>query len=159
MTIADRNPVGVVSRDEAQEQGLSRFRTGRPCRAGHLAERFVSNRQCVACNAAQARLREENRSHTDPSYRMYRNVQRRSGQVLQGRSSPSEALGCDHPTLRDHISGRFRDGMEWSRYGQWEVDHIVPLSSARSEAELLELCRFKNLQPLWKRDNQMKGGA
>lgn len=79
--------------------------------------------------------------------------------MLKGRYSPRQALGCDHATLREHISARFREGMMWARYGQWEVDHIVPLSAARSEAELLELCRFRNLQPLWKRENQMKGGA
>jgi hypothetical protein len=49
--------------------------------------------------------------------------------------------------------------MTWDRYGQWEVDHIVPLSAAGSERELIRLCSYRNLQPLWKRDNQMKGGA
>ena len=90
---------------------------------------------------------------------MYRSVQRRTGQVLKGRHSPTRALGCDHAALREHIAARFKEGMVWARYGQWEVDHIVPLTAAQSQAELLELCQFKNLQPLWKRENQKKGGA
>ena len=49
--------------------------------------------------------------------------------------------------------------MSWDRYGQWEVDHIVPLSSGQNAEELMRLCNYANLQPLWKRDNQMKGGA
>ena len=157
--MAEISPTFVISREDAARHGLARFRTGRPCRAGHLAERYVSNRQCVACNTREARIREYQRSQDDPSYRMYRSVQRRTGQVLKGRHSPRRALGCDHSTLREHISARFRQGMGWARYGQWEVDHIVPLSAARSEAELLELCRNRNLQPLWKRENQVKGGA
>jgi len=157
--MAESNPTFIISREEAAERGRSRFRTGTPCKAGHLADRYVSNRQCVACNAHEARMRERRRSKDDPSYRMYRSVQRRTGQVLKGRHSPRRALGCNHVTLRQHISARFREGMAWSRYGQWEVDHIVPLSAAQSEAELLKLCQFRNLQPLWKRENQMKGGA
>lgn len=155
----DRHSTSVTSWEEAAARGESRFRTGRPCRAGHLAERYVSNRQCVACNAQNARQREERRSRNDPSYRMFRSVQRRNGQALRGRSSPRQALGCDHATLRDHIASRFRAGMIWARYGQWEVDHIIPLSAARSEAELLDLCQYTNLQPLWKRENASKGGA
>ena len=30
----------------------------------------------------------------------------------------------------------------------WDIDHIIPLSSAKNEKELLELCEFTNLQPL-----------
>ena len=30
----------------------------------------------------------------------------------------------------------------------WDIDHIVPLSSAKTELELLKLCCFNNLQPL-----------
>ncbi len=49
--------------------------------------------------------------------------------------------------------------MSWDKYGQWEVDHIVPLSAAKSLDELVRLCHFTNLQPLWKRENLAKGGA
>ncbi|MGR3794613.1 hypothetical protein [Vannielia sp. SX4] len=61
--------------------------------------------------------------------------------------------------LRGHIAGQFTHGMSWDRYGQWEVDHIIPLSAARTLDQLLALCNFRNLQPLWKRDNLLKGGA
>lgn len=90
---------------------------------------------------------------------MYRSVQRKSGQVLRGRASPTAALGCDLRTLRLHIEARFADGMTWDRYGQWEVDHVVPLSAGQDLSRLILLCHYENLQPLWKRDNLMKGGA
>lgn len=149
----------LLTREEAATCGLSRFWTGRTCRRGHKAERFVSNGQCVTCNAEDAKFREKSRCGADPSYRMYRSVQRRSGQVLKGRASPAAALGCDWRTLRDHIAARFAEGMTWGRYGQWEVDHIVPLSAGRDLPGLIRLCHYRNLQPLWKRDNLMKGGA
>jgi hypothetical protein len=149
----------VLSRSEAAESGLSRFYTGTPCREGHRSERYVSNRQCVACNAAKARHREQLRCVRDPSFRMYRNVLRRTGMALRGRASPANAVGCDHAELRDHIAARFRTGMCWERYRQWEVDHVRPLSSARTLSELIVLCRYSNLQPLWRSENLRKGGA
>lgn len=149
----------TITRKEAALRGLSHFWTGEPCQSGHISPRYVSNRQCVACNREKARARETAKCRIDPAYRMYRSVQRRSGQVLKGMASPAGALGCDLLTLRDFISSRFREGMSWDRYGQWEVDHVVPLSAARSLSHTIALCHYKNLQPLWKRENQIKGGA
>jgi hypothetical protein len=149
----------VLSKTEAAMSGLSRFCTGRECKCGHLAQRYVSNGQCVICNAEKARARERLRGQQEPSYRMFRNTLRRTGMALSGRASASVALACDHERLREHISTRFREGMTWDRYRQWEVDHVEPLSSARSERELLELCHYTNLQPLWRRENRIKGGA
>jgi 5-methylcytosine-specific restriction endonuclease McrA len=45
--------VETISRDEARERGLKRFFTGEPCKHGHIAERYVSNRHCAACADAQ----------------------------------------------------------------------------------------------------------
>lgn len=159
MTIQDADTREVISRAEAAQCGLSRFYTGKPCKARHLAERFVSNRQCVACNATRARHREALKSRDDPAYRMYRNVQRRTGQALKGLASPVEVLACNENVLRSHIERRFQTGMSWAKYRQWEVDHIIPLSAAKTQGELISLCHFSNLQPLWKRENLIKGGA
>lgn len=140
-------------------RGLSRFWTGRPCKFGHKAERYVGNRQCVQCNAEKSAERDRRRRAEDPSYRMFRSVQNRLSQVLKGEVSPSQAVGCTQDKLKRHIEARFTDGMTWDRYGQWEVDHVIPLSAAGSLEHLVELCNYTNLQPLWKRDNQIKGGA
>jgi hypothetical protein len=47
--------------------------------------------------------------------------------------------------------------MSWDNYGLWEIDHIKPLSLASTEDEVIMLCEYKNLQPLWKEDNNKKG--
>jgi len=46
--------------------------------------------------------------------------------------------------------------MSWDNYGEyngelnygWDLDHIIPLSLVTTEEELLQLCHFKNQQPL-----------
>lgn len=51
-----------ISREDAVLLGLKRYFTGRACPAGHVGERYVSDKSCCDCRAeANVRLRE-----TDP---------------------------------------------------------------------------------------------
>lgn len=45
----------AVSRGSALDLGLVRYFTGKECKNGHVAERFVSNRCCVVCEAEKQR--------------------------------------------------------------------------------------------------------
>ena len=47
--------------------------------------------------------------------------------------------------------------MSWENQGKWHIDHITPLSSAKTEEEVYRLCHYTNLQPLWAEDNLKKG--
>ena len=46
--------------------------------------------------------------------------------------------------------------MNWSNHGKyngefnfgWDIDHIIPISSAKSEEEIIQLNHYTNLQPL-----------
>lgn len=68
-----------------------------------------------------------------------------------------ELLGCSIETLKSHLSSKFKEGMNWDNYGKWHMDHIIPLSSAKTEEEVYKLCHYTNLQPLWAADNLKKG--
>jgi hypothetical protein len=61
--------------------------------------------------------------------------------------------------LKQHLENQFQSGMNWKTYGKygWHIDHIIPLSSAKTEKELYKLCHYTNLQPLWAKDNLIKG--
>ncbi len=37
------------------------------------------------------------------------------------------------------------------------MDHIKPISLARTESEVIELNHYTNFQPLWAKDNLSKG--
>jgi len=43
--------VKVITRKEAIDQGLPRYFTGKSCKHGHIAERYVLNWTCVVCHA------------------------------------------------------------------------------------------------------------
>ena len=67
-----------------------------------------------------------------------------------------EIVGCSPQFLKEHLESQFIDGMTWENRSEWHIDHIIPLSSAKTEDELYMLCHYKNLQPLWAEDNLKK---
>jgi hypothetical protein len=67
-----------------------------------------------------------------------------------------ELVGCNPNELKEFLEKKFVDGMSWENYGKWHIDHIIPLSSAKTEEEIYKLCHYTNLQPLWATDNLRK---
>tara|TARA_R110000744_G_scaffold378336_1_gene494331 strand:+ start:309 stop:767 length:459 start_codon:yes stop_codon:yes gene_type:complete len=68
-----------------------------------------------------------------------------------------ELLGTEWEVCKEHIEKQFTKGMDWDNYGDWHIDHIIPLASAKTENRLVDLCHYLNLQPLWAEDNFKKG--
>jgi hypothetical protein len=65
-------------------------------------------------------------------------------------------VGCTPEQLKEHLEKQFINGMSWNNRGDWHIDHIIPLSSVKTEEELLKLFHYSNLQPLWAIDNIKK---
>lgn len=72
----------------------------------------------------------------------------------------SELLGCSISEFRAHIEAQFKPGMTWENYGSvWHIDHRRPCARFDlSKPEEQKACfHFTNLQPLWARENIIKG--
>lgn len=86
--------------------------TGRPCKAGHIAKRYISTGTCVACAALQcAKWQKENRRRyldaqnesrrvrlfglDRPAYESLLSKQR-GGCAICGDKNPTRALAIDH---------------------------------------------------------------
>lgn len=51
----------IIGPSEARERGLPRYFTGKPCKRGHVEERYVNNGGCVVCVIERvSRWRKEN---------------------------------------------------------------------------------------------------
>lgn len=74
-------------------------------------------------------------------------------------SKTAEMLGCDWDFFLSHLQSKFTAGMTWENRGEWHMDHIIPLSSAKTEEKLIALCHYTNLQPLWAADNLKKSDS
>ena len=71
-----------------------------------------------------------------------------------------ELLGYTPEDLRRHIEKQFCKGMSWGNYGEWHIDHIVPLSSFEisswDDPELKAAWDLTNLRPIWSKENLQK---
>jgi len=77
------------------------------------------------------------------------------GRYVKGNKT-EEILGCTFLEFMNYIKNLFQDGMSFDNHGEWEIDHKIPVSSAKSEEELIKLNHYTNFQPLWKLENRLK---
>lgn len=105
----------------------------------------------------------KNRRKKDFMFKLTGNLRNRLGQYLKlkkwnKKTNFSKYVGCSFSELKTHLEKQFQPGMTWENYGLfgWHIDHIIPLSSAKTEEEIFKLCHYTNLQPLWAKDNLSK---
>lgn len=73
-----------------------------------------------------------------------------------------DILGCSFDDFKLHIESKFEPWMNWDNKGLyngefdygWDIDHIVPLSTATTEEDLIRLNHYTNLQPLCSKVNR-----
>ena len=71
-------------------------------------------------------------------------------------SKTHEILGCSYEEFKLYLESKFEPWMNWDNYGKyngklnygWDIDHVIPSSSATTEEELVKLNHYSNLQPL-----------
>lgn len=78
------------------------------------------------------------------------------------RTKTLEILGCTFEDLKHHLESKFESWMNWDNHGLyngelycgWDIDHIIPTSSAITEEDVIKLNHYSNLQPLCSRINR-----
>lgn len=104
---------------------------------------------------------KRNKVKNDPLYAIVGRCRARINQVFRKKgykkkSRTHEIIGCSHEFLFQHIESKFKDGMTWENRSEWHIDHIMPISMAKTEDEVIQLSHYTNLQPLWAADNLLK---
>lgn len=104
------------------------------------------------------------RIKSDPLYRFQARCRTRVYQALtqMGYRKASRAyslIGCSRPDLVAMISAKFEPGMNWDNYGEWHIDHKIPISSAANQSETELLCHYLNMQPMWASANIAKSAS
>ena len=73
------------------------------------------------------------------------------------RSATFDLLGYTPAQLVAHIESQFLPDMTWDNRREWHIDHVRPISLAKSESDVIALNQLNNLRPLWAKDNMSKG--
>jgi hypothetical protein len=63
--------------------------------------------------------------------------------------STKAILGINLTEYKEYLESKFSEGMSWNNLGEWEIDHILPVSKGGS-------FHYTNTQPLWKSENRKK---
>lgn len=113
-------------------------------------------------------IRKRNREYvkkkreTDPVFLVKVRLRRRLSNIFNSFSNKKpcntkKLIGTDWSTCKKHLECLFKEGMGWENRSEWHIDHIIPLASAKTEEEMIKLCHYTNLQPLWAIENIRKG--
>jgi hypothetical protein len=117
--------------------------------------------QRVKLNRKTISEKESIRCSTDPLFKLRKTLRSRIGSSFRNngyskKSKTHEILGCSYEDFKLHIEAQFVSGMSWENRSEWHLDHIIPVSSAIDESDLIRLNHYTNFQPLWAIDNLKK---
>lgn len=116
-------------------------------------------------------LNSKNRSrslyNTDSLFKLKINIRcniynsfKRNGYKKQSKTQ--NILGCSFEEFKQYIESKFESWMGWENHGLyngklnygWDIDHIIPISSAKNEEEIYKLNHYTNFQPLCSKINR-----
>lgn len=114
--------------------------------------------------------RDKNREHlnayyrqrraTNPTLRLRCNLSAYMSDCLRhgkGGRSWEKLVNFTLKELMAHLEKQFQSGMTWSNYGEWHIDHIIPVSvfnyTSPEHIDFKRCWSLSNLQPLWAKDN------
>jgi hypothetical protein len=126
----------------------------------------IHNRQkshCKECGGGSICIHNKHKTickECDPQGHLSHIVRNRIQSALQSDKSKHsiEYLGCSIQHFKEHIEKQFTEGMTWDNYGEWHIDHIIPLKYENPTIEeTIERLHWENTQPLWATDNKAKG--
>lgn len=109
---------------------------------------------------------ERNRKASDPLYKLISNFRTAIYQVLKESNVEKNRhyfgiLQYSPEELISHLESQFTDTMNWDNYGEWHVDHKLPITSFNiqemGDEEFMKCWSLNNLQPMWGKENIVKG--
>jgi hypothetical protein len=109
----------------------------------------------------------KNRKKKCPLFKLVTLIRSRIYQSINNKgykknSKTEKILGCTFEEFKLFIELKFEDWMNWDNYGLyngeinhgWDLDHILPISSAKTNEEVIILNHHSNFQPLCSKINR-----
>ena len=158
-----------------------RYREGNRLRQQERRDQYNANRRAARARnpersrARQKEWRERNRDkvkilrqeywrNSSPQKRLRSYFGAAISHSLAGRTKGGagwqDILGYTISDLVRHIERQFEKGMSWENYGDWHVDHRLPVSSFQftsvNDSEFHACWALTNLRPIWAKENITK---
>ena len=109
------------------------------------------------------RRNKKRRLKEDPVFRMITNYRRRVNLAFKTKEIKKtnlthKLLGCSSEEFRNHLRSKYTNGMTDNNYGEWHIDHIIPIDffDFSDEGAPFIAFHYLNTQPLWAKENIQK---
>ena len=163
----------IISRKDAKAQGLKRYFTGKPCKRGHVAERYVGSRACLECQNEhrlkhyyanreagleyRREYRENNREKISEYHREWREANRDKVNATNAKRRAAKLQRTPAWADKELIALFYAEAQALTELTgiPHEVDHIVPLQGEAVSG----LHVATNLQVITQEANRSKGNA
>ncbi len=140
------------------------YHDNREDRQKYNNEYYISNKSKISKRKLEY---EKNRIKNDPLYKLIYSIRRNISISIKGKgytkkSKTQEILGCSFDEFKTYLESKFESWMSWDNKGLyngefnfgWDIDHIIPISSATTEGEVFKLNHYTNFQPLCSKINR-----
>ena len=152
----------------------TKWRVPRSKTAEYKMKKSISDKKYREKPQVIERINERSREryYNDIHYKLKLSIRNRVNKVIKTKNQKKLGsfvtnLGCTVEELITHLESKFYanpetgEMMSWKNHSKkgWHIDHIKPLSSFNLEdpKQFKEACDYRNLQPLWWKENLSKG--
>lgn len=180
---------GRRNAERLRQSAKAYYRENIEASAEYRREYYRANKEIVKARAAKWRIEnlgrkrevnrawnEKNREKANQSFRKSKRKRRHEPGVRASESVSAQIrasmrgakdgrpwerlLGYTRKDLVAHLERQFLPGMSWENYGDWHVDHILPVASFNFDSadhpDFRACWALTNLRPLWAADNIAK---
>lgn len=129
--------MNIITRQQAIEQGLTRYFTGKPCKHGHVSEKLSSNRTCIECQLKRKsewgnlpHVKEKSIARLNAANTPAKHLARtRKRQAAKLQRTPKWLTADDHALMADYyqMAKDLESIFPWKQH----VDHILPLQGKK----------------------------
>lgn len=118
------------------------------------------NKDIIAAYKSRKNELVKNRRKTDSIFKLGDNISALlrisfKSKNCPKRSKSTDILGCSIIEFKVYLEKQFEPWMNWENHGiynpnkkTWQLDHKIPVSSAKTEEEMIKLNHYTNFQPL-----------
>ena len=145
-----------------QSRAHSKTEKGNLAKKNYLSSekgRIIRKTTC----ARHYQSRTKNRLKNDSLFKLMHNIRINIRDTFKRKkfykkNKTKRILGCSIEELKNHLEATFKNNYNRDKVESdiVEIDHIIPISSAKNEIELFNLNHYSNLQLLLRTDNRKK---
>jgi len=159
-----QKPLSEFYRNQTNSAGYDSY--CKSCKREMWAKKYGGGR--IKRNNERRNILEKRRTAADPRYKLNKNIGRAICDSLRDNHGISNKrgrkweslVGFTLDELRAHLEKQFADGMSWDNYGEWHIDHIIPIAAHNfrlpEHRDFKRCWSLSNLQPLWAKENHRK---